>query len=555
MTKRILWSMFSIALLAAALMAALVVAVQYKAFENRIVTELNTETSYIAAMLPEDNAARADVLASLSSRNRITLIDPSGTVLYDNTQPASNMESHVQRPEFLAAQTQGAGLSVRYSDTSLEKLIYCARRLEDGTVLRIAATQKSALGILSGSIFPILLLLALLAILSILLSKATAKRIVSPINALNLDQPLENDAYDELSPLLMRMERQQRELNSQLDAYRRKQTELTAITENMREGMILLNSKGVVLSMNASAAAIFHVSAADKIDGDVWAVTRNVTLQQAISAVLEGKNAEVEYEEAERHYQFMANPVLQNGKAVGAVLLLLDTTDQYAAQLSRREFTANVSHELKTPLTSISGYAEIMRDGVAKPEDTQRFAGRIYDEANRLIALVNDILELSRLDERKLLEKPQEVDLLAVTQEAIGSLSPAAEAKHVRVDLQGEPVTIKGYPKLLFEIAYNLIDNAIKYNVPEGSVRVSIQSEGGQATLCVADTGIGVPEEHAPRIFERFYRVDKSRSKESGGTGLGLSIVKHGAAIHNAKIEFASQVGQGTTIRVVFPHN
>ena len=551
MTKRIFRGIVLTAIAAVLITSALTGATLYAYNVQRISGEMRTEALYLlhALSLTEDEAT---FFQGFSSENRVTLIDPDGTVLYDSGAKAETLASHADRPEFQQALQSGSGSSERYSSTLAETTHYYAVRTDDGNVLRIASTQSSIIGVFLRILPLLVIIFAAVALLSLGIARFVAKRIVAPVNELNLDEPLENDVYDELSPLLVRMERQREEIERQMRALSDKQSELNAITENMREGLVLLNPQGVILSMNGSAARIFEVDAGKHIGEDVLSVSRNPAVREAIHDARTGSNGETILENGGRYYQLLASPVAGKDGCMGIVLLLLDTTEKYTAEISRREFSANVSHELKTPLTSISGFAEIIRDGLARPEDVKDFAGRICNEANRLIALIADIMELSRLDERKEIGDRERVGLRAVAEDVLSRLETPARDKDIRLSLAGPECEVSGYSLLLGEMVYNLVDNAIKYTGSGGHVEVRTAVKGDRAVLSVTDDGIGIPKEHQSRVFERFYRVDKSHSKATGGTGLGLSIVKHGAAIHGAEIELESAPGKGTCVRLIF---
>ncbi|MDD6051722.1 MAG: ATP-binding protein, partial [Clostridiales bacterium] len=492
-------------------------------------------------------------LAALPTDYRITLIDHDGSVLYDSSADAEAMDNHASRPEIVEAFAVGSGEARRRSTTLAEETWYYAIATQDGQVLRIATNRATMMGMCM-QVLPMLVGLLLLVLLGMfLLSERLTAWIVRPVNTLNLDAPLENEAYDELSPLLTRMDHQRREIRSQMQQLIAARNEIEAITGQMQEGLILLNQQGDVLSMNNSAAAIFDVEAAACAGDSFLTVVRDPELYDAVTKARQGENAQANLEREGRHYSAFTSPVIQEGAPHGVVVLLLDVTESYTAEISRREFTANVSHELKTPLTAISGYAEIIRDGVAKPEDVPGFAGRICKECNRMIALLGDIFELARLDERKGLGDKEALDLAACAREAASRLESAAEQKDVALSLHCDAAPVTGYRALLTEMCFNLLDNAIRYTPAGGQVSMTSGVTDGRAFVEVRDNGIGIPEEHQTHIFERFYRVDKSRSKASGGTGLGLAIVKHGALIHSAEIILESQVGQGTRIGFRFP--
>ena len=551
MTKRIFRGIVLTAIAAVLITSALTGATLYAYNVQRITGEMRTEAEYLLHALSrmEDEAA---FFQGFSSENRVTLIAPDGTVLCDSGTDAAGLENHSDRPEFQQALSQGNGSSARYSATLAETTHYYAVRTSDGNVLRIASTQSSVIGVFLRIIPLLAIIFVAVALLSLGIARFVAKRIVAPVNELNLDEPLENDVYDELSPLLVRMERQREEIERQMRALSDKQSELNAITQNMREGLVLLNPQGVILSMNGSAARIFGVDAEKHIGEDVLSVSRNPAVREAIGDARTGSNGETILENGGRYYQLLASPVQGKGGRMGIVLLLLDTTEKYTAEMRRREFSANVSHELKTPLTSINGFAEIIRDGLARPEDVKDFAGRICNEAKRLIALIADIMELSRLDEQKELGDRERVGLRAVAEDVVSRLETPARDKDIHLSLVGPECEVSGFSLLLGEMVYNLVDNAIKYTGNGGHVEVRTAVKGERAVLSVTDDGIGIPQEHQSRVFERFYRVDKSHSKATGGTGLGLSIVKHGAAIHGAEIELESTPGKGTCIRLVF---
>lgn len=548
MKKRIFWSIFLASFAVLVLVTVLVVFALYNTYETSARNDLKAEANYIKGEL---SAAEDEFyINGFYSINRITVIASDGTVLYDNTVDAATMENHSDRPEVVSALANGTGESTRYSDTLLAKTLYYAVKTPKGNVLRISKTQSSALGLL-WDIIPIIVIIVIsVALLSIVISRLLTKHIIAPVNSLNLDAPYENDTYDELGPLLLRLERQHEELESKMLEITKKQREFEAVTESMNEGLILLSLKGNILSINRSAVKIFGAESSE--GKHILTLNRSAALHKVVEGALNGTKSEAQLKIKNKFYQLIGSPVESKDGALGVVILILDITDKQAAERSRREFTANVSHELKTPLTSISGYAEIMKDGTARPEDMQGFAARIHQEASRLITLVDDILRLSQLDEQVRFPDKEDVDLFALAEDVIGRLQPLAEKSGISMSLEGERIVITGYRKILEEMIYNLCDNAIKYNVPNGSVSVNIRYSDKKPVVSVEDTGIGIPEEHQPHVFERFYRVDKSRSKATGGTGLGLSIVKHGAIIHDAEIALNSSVGTGTKIEILF---
>jgi two-component system phosphate regulon sensor histidine kinase PhoR len=550
--KRIFRNILLASLIAAFLMGGAVLAAQYRVFENRLFTELQSECAYVAAGLSQAADEQA-YLSSLTYGSRVTLIGADGTVEFDSAGDPADMDNHADRPEIIDARNSGSGTSSRFSDTQLTVNFYYARLLTDGRVLRTATTQNSVLGMI-GSFLPVLLLVLLLVfILSVFFSRYAAKTIIAPINSLDMTNPLGNVTYDELAPLLTKMERQRREISARMLALSEKQREFTAVTENMREGLILLDADDRMLTINSSAAKTFGVTSKIVVGSHFLMLNRSFALQQALEAAKQCGAGESTLIKGASTYQVLAS-IVQNGeKHAGTVVLILDVTDKVAAEAMRREFSANVSHELKTPLTSISGYAEIMKDGVAKPEDTRRFAAKIFDEAGQLMSLIDDIIRLSQLDEASSLPEKTDVDLKAVCEDVCRRFQPQAQKANVALFVICEPVTIRGIPKILEEIVRNLVDNAIKYNRKNGTVTLTLQNLESGSELRVADTGIGIPDEHLSRVFERFYRVDRSRSKHIGGTGLGLSIVKHSAEIHGAKVYLESKLGEGTTISIVFP--
>lgn len=551
MTGRIFRSVVGTAIISVLLATVLIVMSMFTVYEKEMTDELRAEAGYIHYALQREDDEKA-YFEGFSSENRVTLINSDGSVIHDSGADASAMDNHAQRPEVQNALRQGTGESERYSDTLAETTYYYALKTRQGNVLRVANTRSSVLGVFMQTLPLVCVIGVLVALLSLIIARIAALHIVAPMNALNLDEPLENRIYDELSPLLTRMDRQRKEIASQmrdLDAARR---ELNVITHNMREGLILIDSKGCVLTMNSSACHIFGVKARERIGKNLLSVSKNDAVRNAVEDAQQGKSADVIMERSGRYYRLLANPVSRSGRAAGVVLITLDVTERYTAELSRKEFTANVSHELKTPLTSISGYAEIIRDGLARPEDVGGFAARIHSEASRLLALINDILELARLDERRGLGEAEQVDLLQLANDAVHRLEKHAFEKQISLQIHGESHYVPGHALLLNEMIYNLVDNAVKYTEAGGKVDVSIEKRSDGILFSVRDTGIGIPKLHQSHIFERFYRVDKSHSRATGGTGLGLSIVKHGAEIHNALISLESEEGKGTCITLKF---
>ena len=481
---------------------------------------------------------------------RLTWIAADGKVLFDTHVPAAEMENHADRAEVREAMAEGESGGVRYSETLTERTLYYAQRLTDGTVLRISISQLTVFALAMGMLQPILLTAIIAAILSALLAHRMAKSIVAPLNRLDLDRPLENDAYEELSPLLGRIHQQHRQIEAQLRELGRKTEEFEQITENMGEGLVLLDGKGVVLSINPAARTIFHADSAC-VGQEFLVIDRDHTINLAVQTALERGHSEVRAVRNDREYQFDISRITVDGLTAGTVLLAFDVTEQAAAERSRREFTANVSHELKTPLQSIMGSAELLENGLVKQEDVPQFVGVIRTEAARLVTLVEDIIHLSQLDEGTAPEKEQ-VNLLELADSAASALRERAVERRISLSVAGEGAVINGVRGFLYEMFYNLIDNAIKYNIDGGRVEVSVSAGDAGTTVSVKDTGIGIPPEYQARVFERFFRVDKSRSKASGGTGLGLSIVKHIAQYHHAEIRLQSGIGSGTNIEILF---
>ena len=482
---------------------------------------------------------------------RLTWIAPSGEVLFDSQADESSMENHAQREEVRQALETGEGQSSRYSSTLLEKTIYYAKKLADGSILRISISRATAGVLVMGMLQPMLVVLAAALILALVLAKRISARIVAPLNRLDLEKPLENDTYEELSPLLTRINQQRRQIDAQMRTLQQKKDEFDQITASMNEGLVLMNEKGTVLSINPAARALFHAER-DCVGQDFLTVERSHEISCAIRRALEEGHAELRVERGGHEYQLDISRIESEGTVIGAVLLAFDVTEQAFAERNRREFTANVSHELKTPLQSIMGSAELIENGLVKQEDMPRFVGHIRTEAARLVTLIEDIIRLSQLDEGG--ELPFEpVDLKKLAEEASASLASAAAEKQVTIRVHGDDRQITTVRRLASEIIYNLCDNAVKYNREGGSVDVTIDGTAHGAVVTVQDTGIGIPPEHQSRVFERFYRVDKSHSRQSGGTGLGLSIVKHAVQYLGGRIELESQPGKGTTMRVHFP--
>ena len=521
----------------------------YGYFENLQEGQLRDELSLAVSAVEEEGESYLSRLKPESYR--LTWIGEDGGVLYDTQADAGQMENHKDRTEIQDALKLGQGQSSRYSSTLMEKTLYFARRLKDGSVLRISVSRATAWRLVLGMLQPVLMVLAAALLLSGLLAGRLSKKIVEPLNHLDLEHPLDNECYEEISPLLNRINRQHEEIQQQLRVMRQRTDEFNQIIGNMQEGLVLLDEKENVLSINAAAMKLFGVEE-NCVGQNFLTVDRNHEISLAIQQALSDGHAEIRCHRGGRVYQFDLSRIDSDGRVVGAVLLAFDITEQEYAERNRREFTANVSHELKTPLQGILGSAELIEKGMVQPEDVPHFIGQIRTEATRMVTLIGDIIRLSQLDEGD--EMPREkVELFALAEEVTDSLKDEAAKKKVTLVVEGQAASIEGVRRLLYEIFYNLCDNAIKYNVPGGSVHFFVDSNEKSAVVKVADTGIGIPAEDQSRVFERFYRVDKSHSKASGGTGLGLSIVKHAVAYHHGTIALKSEVGKGTEITVRFP--
>ncbi len=541
--------MFVCALVLAVGLAA-VMGILYRNFDGQMRKELSKEAAYLEYGVEQQGV---DYLKNIKDKSaRITYIDQDGTVLFDNEADVSEMKNHSDRTEFQKAEKYGAGESSRYSDTLSEKTIYYALRLKDGTVLRVSGTQDSVLALVENLIFPLCGLLCLMLILSGIMASAISKRIVKPINELDLESPEENRIYEELSPLLSKIHRQNREIQNQLELAKQQQEEFALITENMQEGLIVIDKYTMILSANSSAWNLFHMDRVCQGES-VYCLDREEEFRHAIEQVLSGEHTELVLKLNGSDIQLIANPVIRDKKTEGAVVLLVNVTEKLERESLRREFSANVSHELKTPLTSISGFAEIMQGGLVKNEDIPKFAGRIYKESQRLLQLVEDVIQISQLDEEKTSYVWEPVDVYQVCKNAFESLKEKAKRLNVHLYICGERMKMEAVRTLLEEAIYNVCDNAIKYNRNDGSVSVFLTQTAQEIQIVVKDTGVGIPKEDQNRVFERFYRVDKSHSKEIGGTGLGLSIVKHAVGALKGSVILRSEEGNGTEICMKFP--
>lgn len=548
MRKKIFQNYLLVEVLVLVLCCGLFLGVLFQHYEKQAFSQLRTEANYIAHGM---ELSGESYLNTLQSDARVTWVDSDGTVRYDSAADPVVMQNHLNRKEIAEALQNGEGDGSHFSETLMERTLYYAVRLDDGTVLRVSCTQKTVMAMLLMMMPPLLGVAAAVLLVCMLMAFRLARHIVDPINRIDLDHPVVEETYGELEPLVKRIQEQNRTIRRQMDELSQRQREFSALTDNMSEGFLLVDYKTNVLSANHSALRMLGDGKAEEITN----LRRDNCLPQVLTTVeaaLAGVRTETVQEIEGISWQIIANPVVSSGQVAGVAVLLMDVTEREQREKLRQEFSANVSHELKTPLTSITGFAELMKEGMVTGEKVKEFAGDIYREARRLIDLVNDIIRLSRLDENSKLFETEQVDLYDLCDEIIANLQNVAERQNVTFTLSGEHVTINGVWQILNEMVYNLCDNAIKYNRPGGTVDVSVHRDGGSIRLTVRDTGIGIPYADQPRVFERFYRVDKSHSKEVGGTGLGLSIVKHGAQYHNARLELESEPGKGTSISVVF---
>lgn len=550
MKNKIFRALVALAAMAVLVASGLITFLVSQDYFNETKKELAQEARYISMGLESGGNDFLNKIAAENGSNvRITLIDKDGIVLFDNQAEAKTLENHAMRQEIMEAVAVGAGEAERFSDTLDKTTYYYAVRLEDGKILRLARTIDS----IYKSVLQMLPIMGGIVIVVAFLASIVARRVtfnlIKPLDQVNLDEPLDNETYDELAPFLTRIAKQKRQLSKNLKKLRGKQEELTIITNNMNEGLVLLNGQQNVLFINESAAKIFGFSAKEVIGRNILTVDRAQEVQDLLQKVSQAGKGEGLYEKDGHFYQLSGSSV--NGS--GSVILIYDVTEKMTAEKLRREFSANVSHELKTPLQSILGYAEIMKNGLVKDEDKQRFLERIHAEAGNMIELIQNIMELSRLDENKTLDEFEDVDLLKLAQSVTLRLKHKAQTKGVTLDVSGSSACVCGVQSILSEVLYNLVDNSIKYNKDNGKVDVKVQDASDEVTVSVSDTGIGIGAADRERVFERFYRADKSHSKEIGGTGLGLSIVKHGVLFHKGRVELESEPGVGTTITFVLP--
>ena len=544
MTSKIFRSTVLVAVIVLLCSLGVVMGVLYNHFTDVQVQQLKNELSL--AVTGTEQYGNAFLENVEADRFRVTWIDTDGTVLFDTQVDQTTMENHADREEILEAFETGRGSAVRNSTTLTEQTYYEAQRLQDGTVLRISTNQESAWALMMDMLWPVVLVAILAIGLSALLARRMAKNIVEPLNKLDLEQPLKNDVYEEISPLLHRIHRQHRQIAEQIDQLNRKANEFQQITSHMQEGLVLLDSEGTIISINPAAKALFEAED-DCVGKNFLTIDRTSSMRNAVNDALDKGRGYAKLSRNGRNYQFDLSRIESDSAVIGAVVLAFDITERLNAEQMRREFSANVSHELKTPLQGIIGSAELLESGMVKREDEVRFVGHIKKEASRLVSLIQDIIRLSQLDEGVELPK-EKVDMLELAEDVKAILETSAAEKQVTVHIAGKGFCVEGVRRMLHEVVYNLCDNAIKYNVSGGSVEIHVENK----KLSVRDTGIGIPAEHKDRIFERFYRVDKSHSKASGGTGVGHSIVKHALQYHHGKIALESEPGRGTTISVLF---
>lgn len=548
MTRKIFKSIIFVSLVTFLACVILIMGILYEYFNGRLLGELKNE-ALLAERGIELEGER--YFYDLNSEDRITWIDSNGSVLYDTEIPTDELENHMEREEVAEALKSGSGSSQRYSDTFAEKDVYYAKRMTDGTVIRVSSSQYTVWTILLAMLEPMIIVFAVIVTLSVFMASKLSKKIVKPINEINIDSPVMDEDYPEISPLIKKISRQNMLIDRQMKELKKSGEEFMTITSNMSEGLIIIDSGTRIVSYNSGALRQLGREKARQGDS-VFTLSRSQGFMRSIEEALSGKNSESLLEIDQRVYEVLANPVFEGEEISGAVILIMDVTEKHQRESLRREFTSNVSHELKTPLTSIYGISEIMVNGIVRPEDMGRFAETIHNESGRLIELVNDIIRLSQLDEGSLADEKEPTDIFALAQSVADRLKDMAEIKGVNMEVSGEPTVINGVKTILDEIIYNLCENAVKYNKSNGKVNVFAGREKGKPIIRVSDTGLGIPEADMSRIFERFYRVDKSHNGKIGGTGLGLSIVKHGAAYHGARVEVKSKLGEGSAFTVIF---
>ena len=548
MNSKIFRSNFITSLLVLIVTIILIFGVLFEYFENQLTNELKSEATYISHALENEGEEYIDNFKN--EKKRITLIDKNGVVLADTSANEDELDNHSDRDEVKEAMKDGSGTSVRYSNTLMEKTIYYAVRLDNGNILRVSTTQQSIIVILLGLIYPIIIILVIALIITLILSYRVSKSIINPINALDLEHPENNDTYEELTPLLKKISAQKRHINEQIRTAEQKQEEFRLITENMTEGFLVIDNQANLLTYNSAALKLLDIT--DVQEGTVLMLNRTKGFRDTVQRVLTGEHSESTINIDDKHYNLIANPVYENDRVIGAVIVILDVTEYTNREKMRSEFTSNVSHELKSPLTSISGFAEIMMAGDVPGETVVDFSKTIYKEAQRLISLVSDIIKISELDEKNTGFEQEPVELFELSKSVTERMKPVAEKRNITLNVLGGTAKVMGVSKILEEMIENLVDNAVKYNKDNGTVDVIVTSSDNTCELVVRDTGIGIPQSEQSRVFERFYCVDKSHSKLVGGTGLGLSIVKHGAMFHDAQIKLESTEGKGTSISLIF---
>lgn len=548
MHKRIFRSSMLVTLFVLLSSIVLIMGILYDYFESQLINELKREAAYISAAIENDGL---DYINNMDDKNeRITLISPDGTVIADTVADADVLENHIDREEVKEAIQNGSGTSSRYSDTLTEKIVYYAVKMKNGEILRISTRHYTVVMILLGLAQPIVIVVLISVLLSLWLCHRVSVKLIEPINTLDLEHPENNATYDELTPLLKKIAHQRKTIKEQLKNATHMQEEFRLITENMNEGFLVIDKEMRILTHNTAAMKLLNMSEAES--ENVLSVNRSKAFRKMLERVLSGVRNESETESDGKYYRFIANPVLDENNIIGAVIVILDVTESVNREKLRREFTSNVSHELKTPLTSISGFAEIMKNGDTPDEMVIDFSNSIYDEAQRLISLVSDIMKISELDEKAVVYEKETVDLYSLSLEVAERLRAEADKKNIKINVIGDAAEVIGLRKILDEMIYNLCDNAIKYNKENGIVDIMVNLAYSKVKLIVRDTGIGIPKAQQNRVFERFYRVDKARSRAIGGTGLGLAIVKHGAMYHNAEIELESKENVGTSVSVIF---
>lgn len=552
MTKRILTGIITVSLVIMLACTGLIMGVMYDYLGTSIDKELQNEAKLVATGLSLDGTAYLKNIEKIGSlRSRVTLITPTGEVLFDSMADESNMENHLEREEIQEALTTGEGHAVRNSATMTNNTRYYAIKLDDDNILRLSTDHYSQWGLLLDTFGMVIVILAILIALGTVISHNITKHIIKPINDIDLNHPDIKENYEELAPLLHRIHQQNHKITHQIENLRRKQEEFNIITENMSEGLLIIGKDLEILTYNKSAIQILNADGSGKM-GKVFMLNRSEPFRTAVDDALKGLSCKHQMVIGPDTYEILGSPVINKGEVTGAILIIMDVTEREVGERLRREFTSNVSHELKTPLTSIYGVSDMLASGIVKPEDVGQFAQTIKEESARLISLIEDIIQLSRLDENYVKQEKEDVDLYLIAKDVIDRLKPKAKEKEIDILLEGSGVNIKGVDYILDEVVYNLCENAIKYNKEKGRVTVSVSKEMGNCILRVTDTGIGIPKEDLDRVFERFYRVDKSHSNQVPGTGLGLSIVKHGVAFHRGNIVVESSEGVGTTITVKF---